>query len=215
MDARQTDAGAGSPGREPERRLTTGRLSLELVATVRSRFGDLPQDDLGDGAELARWLAKLGIATSEPVTARDVDGFRSVREAIYRLVAQACGDAAADPRAGADVALINRLARGDVPTAQVRLERTDGGRTVFASGTPSPSPAQTVSMFARDAIELLTGPYAHRVHQCEGGACGTFFVDTSRGGRRRWCLSSTCGNRARVGAYRSRRSRASEPQSSR
>jgi predicted RNA-binding Zn ribbon-like protein len=64
-----------------------------------------------------------------------------------------------------------------------------------------------VAAFARDAVELLTGPLAARVRQCDGVRCGLVFVDTSRPGRRRWCSMEHCGNRAKLRAYRDRRRR--------
>jgi predicted RNA-binding Zn ribbon-like protein len=39
---------------------------------------------------------------------------------------------------------------------------------------------------------------------CEGDDCYLMFFDTSRPGNRRWCSMQRCGNRHKVGAYRSR-----------
>ncbi|EPZ91129.1 CGNR zinc finger [Burkholderia cenocepacia BC7] len=41
-----------------------------------------------------------------------------------------------------------------------------------------------------------------RVRQC--GRCTWFFVDRGRGVGRRWCDMRTCGNRAKVEAFRER-----------
>nr|WP_255307967.1 CGNR zinc finger domain-containing protein [Streptomyces marincola] len=35
--------------------------------------------------------------------------------------------------------------------------------------------------------------------------CGWFFIDSSRGRRRRWCSMKTCGNQAKAARYRSSR----------
>ncbi|TIU06903.1 MAG: CGNR zinc finger domain-containing protein, partial [Mesorhizobium sp.] len=32
--------------------------------------------------------------------------------------------------------------------------------------------------------------------------CGWLFLDTSRGGKRRWCSMRTCGNREKVSRHR-------------
>jgi predicted RNA-binding Zn ribbon-like protein len=48
-------------------------------------------------------------------------------------------------------------------------------------------------------------PSSDRLGVCEGRRCADVFVDGSPGGRRRFC-SVTCQNRARVAAFRSRRS---------
>ncbi|WP_338023753.1 CGNR zinc finger domain-containing protein [Amycolatopsis vastitatis] len=40
---------------------------------------------------------------------------------------------------------------------------------------------------ARDAVELLAGPFAHRIRTCAAEDCHLIYVDASRPGRRRWC----------------------------
>ncbi len=64
---------------------------------------------------------------------------------------------------------------------------------------------QVVSTVARDAIDLLTGPYADRIRECDAHNCQLVFVDTSRPGRRRWCSMERCGNRHKLRAHRARR----------
>lgn len=59
---------------------------------------------------------------------------------------------------------------------------------------------------ARDAVELLTGPFVHRIRTCAAVDCHLVYVDTSRPGRRRWCSMEHCGNRHKVRALRARHS---------
>ncbi|MFJ3953780.1 CGNR zinc finger domain-containing protein [Streptomyces libani] len=35
------------------------------------------------------------------------------------------------------------------------------------------------------------------IKRCEQRTCGGLFVDTSRGRRRRWCSTATCGNKVK------------------
>jgi len=49
---------------------------------------------------------------------------------------------------------------------------------------------------------LLRRSTPPRIKVCPG--CGQVFYDETRSRTRRWCDSSTCGNRARVRRYRSR-----------
>jgi len=185
---------------ESRRRMATGRLCLELVATVHGRLSDTPNDDLLDGERVAGWLAATGVETAGPAADGDVEHYLDVREAIYRLVtAAATGDAPDVGQRNADVALVNAWARGAAPVPQLRV-----GEHGLVSDTAMPTPRQALTAVARDAIELLSTPEAARLHQCDGNHCGTVFVDTSRGGRRRWCSSDKCGNRARVAAHRDR-----------
>lgn len=185
---------------ESRRRLATGRLCLELVATVHGRLSGAPNDDLLDGARVAEWLAAIGAETGERPADGDVGHYLDVREAIYRLVTSAAtGDVADVEQRNADVALVNAWARGPAPVPQLRV-----GEQGLVSDTALPTPRQVLTMVARDAIDLLAAPEAARLHQCDGNHCGTVFLDTSRGGRRRWCSSDRCGNRARVAAHRDR-----------
>lgn len=181
------------------KRLGTGRLCLELVATVHGRLGGAPSDDLGDGAAVAEWLTAVGVETGERPEDEDVSHYVDVREAVYRLVTAAAAGQA--KQRGEDVALVNAWARGPAPVPQLRI-----GEHGLVSDTAKPTPRQVLTAVARDAIDLLSTPESARLHQCDGNHCGTVFLDTSRGGRRRWCSSDRCGNRARVAAHRDRHS---------
>lgn len=43
-----------------------------------------------------------------------------------------------------------------------------------------------------------------RVRECPGPNCGWLFIDTSRGGQRRWCSDESCGTPARVRRFRAK-----------
>jgi predicted RNA-binding Zn ribbon-like protein len=64
---------------------------------------------------------------------------------------------------------------------------------------------------ARAAGEFLTSGDARFVHACPGTGCGWLFLD--RGGRRRWCTMSICGNRAKARRFAERRRRSSRSDS--
>ena len=61
-----------------------------------------------------------------------------------------------------------------------------------------------LAAIARDGIGVIARR-ARDLRQCEG--CDGFFLDDSRGRRRRWCSMERCGNRAKVAGYRARRQR--------
>ncbi|PWS45627.1 zf-CGNR multi-domain protein, partial [Streptomyces sp. ZEA17I] len=86
------------------------------------------------------------------------------------------------------------------PPLTARLT-ADGGREWSAAGATGTGLLSTV---ARDAVDLFTGAYAHRIRTCGGDGCRLLFVDTSRPGRRRWCSMERCGNRHKVRAHRAR-----------
>jgi predicted RNA-binding Zn ribbon-like protein len=66
---------------------------------------------------------------------------------------------------------------------------------------------------AMGLAELVVAGQGGRVRTCASPDCDTVFVDLSRNQSRRYCDSRTCGNRAHVAAYRSRRSTISQPAS--
>jgi predicted RNA-binding Zn ribbon-like protein len=177
-----------------------GRPSLDLVATVHGRFGPQPRDDLGTAAGVRAWLAAVG-QPGVTVTEEGAEHLRRLREAVFRLLGVATGDER--PRTG-DVDLLNRLTRPDVPAPRLRVQPGPGRAPRLVAQAPAPDFDQVLSALARDAVGLLTGPDGGSVRQCEGESCGTYYLDTSRGGRRRWCSSASCGNRSRVAAHRGR-----------
>ena len=57
---------------------------------------------------------------------------------------------------------------------------------------------------AQAIAELVTTADFAEVKHCEGPTCVLHFLDTTRGGRRRWCSMAVCGNRAKQAAHRDR-----------
>ncbi|GAA3859468.1 CGNR zinc finger domain-containing protein [Saccharothrix violaceirubra] len=169
------------------------RPGLDLVATVRSRLGGVPCDGVTTPDTLAAWLSAQGHTVAERPDEAHVREFRALREAAYRLLGAAV-DGTTPARV--DVDLVNRCARQPAPAVVLSPD--------LAAVRERPTVAQVLGVLARDVVDLLTGPDRDRLHQCEAEVCGSYFVDTSRAGRRRWCSSATCGNRVRVAAHRSR-----------
>jgi predicted RNA-binding Zn ribbon-like protein len=175
------------------------RPCLELVATVTGRRSAAPLDRLSCPRATAEWLAAIGLPIRQATSPTELDDLRALREAIYHLLAIRAGLAPAH-HAEAHVRRLNRWAREELPAPQLRL--IENGRLSTTAATPAAR--ARLALLARDAIDLLTGPDAELLHQCEQADCGTFFLDTSPSRRRRWCSSTSCGNRARVSAYRAR-----------
>ena len=65
-------------------------------------------------------------------------------------------------------------------------------------------PLAPLSVIALDAADFVTRVDPARLRECAAGGCGTWFVDTSKGGRRRWCSMTLCGNRSKAERYRTR-----------
>ncbi|MFM9696661.1 CGNR zinc finger domain-containing protein [Streptomyces europaeiscabiei] len=188
-------------------RFDPGALCLELLVTggpgALTRYEVLhTPDDLVEWADQSR-LTPTPLALR--VTEDDVAYARGLRDALTRTVVSRVvggglpelGIAPADP---VDLDLVNEAAARPPLAPAIGA---DGARG-WAAGTATG--AQLLSTVARDAVDLLTGPYAERIRMCAGDRCYLLYVDTSRPGRRRWCSMEHCGNRHKVRAHRVRRS---------
>jgi predicted RNA-binding Zn ribbon-like protein len=196
-----TSAQRGPAGREAFA-FVGGRPSLDLVATLGRRHAD-PVERIPDAEALSRWFVEEGLLTDPPpVTDRDLDQARRLREAISDIVRSTLARTAA----GADpVGVVNEFAaRADLPP---RLAVDTAGGVVTAR--PPGSPSQALATIARDAARLLGGPGAARIKECEHPDCSLVFLDETQSGRRRWCSMDRCGNLVKVKGYRERRGRKS------
>lgn len=183
-------------------RFGAGRICLDLVATERAGGAPGACEQLDGPAHLAQWLADARLVPPGTVlTALDdawVARFHELRSDISRLMAAQLGG----PEAGGALERINSLAAGAPPGP--RAVRGADGDLVRALSA-APDCAGLLAVVARDAVDLLTDPAARAaLRRCQGEACHRLYLDTSRGGRRRWCSGEVCGNRERVARHRRR-----------
>ncbi|WP_189872903.1 CGNR zinc finger domain-containing protein [Streptomyces bluensis] len=185
-------------------RFDPGALCLELLTTggpgAFRRY-----EVLHAPADLVAWAerSRLTPTPALEVTEQDVAYARQVRDALFRVVvARICGGLPEFGVAGGGREDLDVLNEAAAHPPLVPAIGGDGDRRVWAGAAAG---AQLVSSVARDAVELLTGPYAERVRMCAGERCYLVYVDTSRPGRRRWCSMEHCGNRHKVRALRARR----------
>jgi predicted RNA-binding Zn ribbon-like protein len=189
----------------PEFVFVGGRACLDLVDTVGKR-GRLDLERLRDPERLGQWLREAGILEDPPpATDEELDRFRSLREAVYRLIRARLDHR---PAAQADLDEVNLEAAAPDLVPQLRAssstDSTDGGEGLTASYRASAIVDAVLSTLARDAIALLSGPLAERVKECEGEDCTLIFLDDSQARRRRWCSMERCGNLAKIAKYRAR-----------
>lgn len=171
----------------------SGRLALDLPATLAFRLKAEPRDLLATPEDLGRWLVAAGLVPDRVAgTEADLLAARELREVLYRL-AWACIHN--EPFETRDLAIVNRWAAEPLPIPQLGAQ----GLTWTGHGVRA-----SLAAVAKDGVELFGGPLAPRVRNCANIGCAILFVDTSRSGRRRWCSMSACGNKAKVGAFRQR-----------
>ena len=178
-----------------EFRFSSGRLSLDLPATIRKRLSK-PFDTLSPRGATARWLQESGLVDGLlQLTEAQLIRVDALRQAIWELAGAVSCDATL-PRAASDI--LNAAAA--LPLAVPRFDAQTGG-SKFVAEDPFESALATI---ARDAIDLLAGPSKSRIKACAQGDCGMLFLDASRSGRRRWCSMDRCGSRAKGSAFRNR-----------
>ncbi|WP_237703790.1 CGNR zinc finger domain-containing protein [Rhodospirillum rubrum] len=178
-----------------EFRFNSGRLSLDLAATVRRR-GSLPNDVLAAPGAPARWLREaIGVEDLPALSPAQEAALRALRETIWTLATAASADAvlpaAAVDDLNATAAFPLATPQLDAASVTVRLLAADPFLAALAA-------------IAGDAIDLLGGALRSRIKACAQPDCQMLFLDLSRSRRRRWCSMDRCGSRAKGDAFRQR-----------
>jgi predicted RNA-binding Zn ribbon-like protein len=174
-----------------------GRTSLNFVATVGHRR-DRAFERMPEPTDLAHWFRGSGLTDDVvDVSASDLAKARVLREAIYRLfTATRLGK----PFDASDLAEVNRWTARPLPGTGLGLVRG-----ILAPTRPDLDADGLLSLVARDATDLLSGPLARRIRECDRDDCTILFLDESRSGARRWCSMDSCGARSKMSTYRARR----------
>jgi predicted RNA-binding Zn ribbon-like protein len=170
---------------------------VEQLSTFDDVIAFARGEALGDAQSLARVAAH---AARHPRAAeQEVAALVRLREAIYRIFAARAvhGDAAEE-----DVVLL-----GGAFDAALAALAIGVNRDALALGPRHGVEGLDSVRFhcALSAVALITGAQVARIKQCaDDRGCGRLFVDLTRNGSRRFCLSRECGNRARQAAFRAR-----------
>jgi predicted RNA-binding Zn ribbon-like protein len=176
-------------------RFNSGRLSLNFVCTERYRPSK-KIELLAEPSDFSRWLLESH-AVAQPVEANQAEynDAKKLRTAIFETISRLCAGKIPGRKS---VALINEFAAK--PVAKIRLDQ-DTWKQVFIADDPV---SAGLSVVARDAIDLVTGPQARLIRVCDDPNCRMLFVDTSPGARRRWCSMTRCGSKSKGEAFRKR-----------
>jgi predicted RNA-binding Zn ribbon-like protein len=168
-------------------------LATELVNTAPGVWHG--EDQLPDTAALTAFLTEHGIEV-EPMR-RDLDAVHDLRTRLREVL---------DERdAGAIEHRASALVAGGL--GSVGLVTDAQGRQQWCARTrPDADLADRLALLGGlgvlGALRTL-GP--ERFRDCASDTCSGVFIDTTRPGRRRYCMPDLCGNRANVAAYRARR----------
>jgi predicted RNA-binding Zn ribbon-like protein len=175
-------------------------VATDLVntsATVMVSTGEA----LPDRDALQRFLAAHAIdadalAGAGGPTEDDLDEVHALRDAVRDVLQAETEDGAV---AGA-TALVRHAGRG--PT----LHRdADGTWQWHAVSDPGAALADELALVVGTGLlGVLRTLHHDRFRSCASPTCSGVFVDTSRAGRRRYCMPDLCGNRVNVANFRSR-----------
>lgn len=175
----------------------SGRLCIDFTQTGGETHPRAQWERFHKIEDIVDWFAESSLQLQEvQFDPRDFGLALALREAIWRT-AEAIRQGEAP--LVTDVDLINTAAaEPDLPPQLTQ----DGLKQTWRS----PAPARAaLSVIARDAIDLFSGDLRSRIRRCENPNCELMFVDTSRPGKRRWCLMKRCGNMAKTATYRHQR----------
>lgn len=198
----------------PRFELIAGNVSLDFINTLDDRYTK-PKELLQTYFDLARFGEDAGLLDStqanqlyersymEPDRAQEVLLWgRELREAIHDVFWAILHKRPVPPLA---LARLNADAQG----AAQRMSLVPSARGAKGSFVWKYDDRRAFDRvlwpIARAAADLLTSDQVPYVRACSSKTCEWFFLDTSKGRRRRWCDMTRCGNRAKGQRFYARR----------
>jgi predicted RNA-binding Zn ribbon-like protein len=170
-----------------------GRSCLDFVGTLKHRGRPDADELLTAPHRLSDWATQAGlVGEAIEITDNELPVAIALREACCRVLAARLEGGRPEV---ADVDLLNAQASHQRLTPRLH---PDG--SVSRAGAA----AQLLATLAADLLELLGGPDINKVKRCSHPGCTRLYIDASRAQNRHWCGMSTCGNRAKVQAFRAR-----------
>ena len=152
-------------------------------------------EELDSPQSLSDWLCKRGLlAPGARVTEADVVEARRVREALRDVLAA---------RNGVDVDLPAAMAEIDAAARRAGLELRFDPTCPRVEPTVGGVRGAIGRILVEVYDEMVDGTWA-RMKACRADDCRWAFLDTSKNKSRAWCSMESCGNRAKVHAYRQR-----------
>jgi predicted RNA-binding Zn ribbon-like protein len=178
---------------------------LDLINSLEYEDGQ-PDEHLPTVDAAIEYFTRRGIAhadalrsdaTHDPVAW--ISRIRRTRGALREV-----WDAAVEGRT-ADVAAVATLNEALAHTPRTELHAALGGVVVDHRHEAADPTGEALARVVEPLVVALAAGHTARFRICANDGCRWVFEDTSRGGRRRWCDMSSCGNRAKVRRHRSKR----------
>lgn len=179
--------------------------ALDLVNSQEFTDG-VPEEHLATVDDAAAYFTRWGLAHEPTLRAQvDRDGEQAwlTRVRTLRGALREIWDAEVEQRFPDQVALdtVNAALR-EAP--RIELVRSDTCCGVGHRHSETDPTGEALARVIQPLVDAIAAGATERFRICANGGCRWAFEDTSRGGRRRWCDMTTCGNRAKVRRYRTR-----------
>jgi predicted RNA-binding Zn ribbon-like protein len=168
---------------------------VETLASGRDLLNWMVGAGLIDEAESVRVMRRVGARVLDETAAEA----RRVREWLREWLTRWRQAPTADY--SEELAALNRLMARDAPRSEVVT--TDDGLKIVERWHLS-SADSILALIASHVATLITQESPELLKACAGPDCTLWFIDRTKAHRRVFCSPATCGNRAKVAAFRQR-----------
>jgi predicted RNA-binding Zn ribbon-like protein len=185
---------------DDETRMAPG--DLELVRAFISLHDHLPDDERNlpaSDSSVEAWFRGAGLLTDDESPSRAQLALAVQVATALRARVQGASDAG-DPKASAE--LLDRVAEAAGLRISFRADASSGG--VCLTATQGGLPGALGRLLGIAFLAELDGSWQH-LKGCSSPTCISVFFDGSKNHSGKWCSMQSCGNRAKVRAFRQRR----------
>jgi len=168
---------------------------VETLGNGRELLTWLVGAGLIDEAEATRVMRRLGLKVLDEAAAE----LRRVRQWLQEWLTRWRQAPNADY--SEELAVLNKLMSREAPRSEVVA--AEGGLKIVERWHLS-SADSIIALIASHVATLITQESAELLKTCAGPDCTLWFIDRTKAHRRVFCSPATCGNRAKVAAFRQR-----------
>jgi predicted RNA-binding Zn ribbon-like protein len=172
-------------------------VNSDLVIDFVNTAGFGPdREDLPTPDALVQWLSSRGLEPGSRATKADWEEARAVREALRDLLS-------AHNEVGVDVGRATAVLDVAARRSGLGVRFDDDG----ARAEPSaPGARGAIGRILAEVSAAMADGTWERLKACRADDCRFAYLDTAKNRSRAWCSMQSCGNRAKVAAYRERHS---------
>ncbi len=187
-----------------------GQPAIDFLNTAYAPGGVLVET-IGDGRALLDWMVGAGLleereaaALSKRFSRRALDAAAQDARAVREWARAWLADWRTNPTRdySEEIAVLNKLLARETGSHELVAIK----RRFELLERPHFSDADTlVARIALEIARVVVQEDPALLKACAGGDCTLWFLDRTKAHRRLFCSAATCGNRAKVAAFRERR----------